>query len=231
MTVETWRSLTEIIWPSAKSASAILLALQYCRARKLDPLKRVVHIVPIYDSQRQRYVETVVPGIGEIRTTALRTGLCAGRDETKWGPEITVELGGVSLTVPEWASVTVHRFCHGHQVAFHGPRVYFVEAVMTDRDGKPNTVWRKRPRGQLEKCAEAAAWRAAFPEELGDTESAEEVNEASITEIPPPPAPAPQPSQVDRVTEKVGQKSWKFNVEEREQSRDVLIDDDPDIPF
>jgi len=36
-------------------------------------------------------------------------------------------------------------------------------------------MWAKRPRGQLEKCAEAAALRRAFPEEIGNEYAAEEV--------------------------------------------------------
>ena len=39
----------------------------------------------------------------------------------------------------------------------------------------PNHVWERRPDGQLEKCAEAAALRRAFPEELGNEYTAEEM--------------------------------------------------------
>ena len=36
-------------------------------------------------------------------------------------------------------------------------------------------MWKQRPYGQLEKCAEAAALRKAFPEELGNEYAAEEM--------------------------------------------------------
>jgi hypothetical protein len=39
----------------------------------------------------------------------------------------------------------------------------------------PNSMWAKRTRGQIEKCAEAGALRKAFPEELGNEYSAEEM--------------------------------------------------------
>jgi hypothetical protein len=39
-----WRVLTDAIWPAAKTAESVMLALEYCRARKLDPFKRPVHI-------------------------------------------------------------------------------------------------------------------------------------------------------------------------------------------
>ena len=35
-------------------------------------------------------------------------------------------------------------------------------------------MWQKRPRGQLDKCAEAAALRGAFPEEIGDEFTSDE---------------------------------------------------------
>ena len=75
----------------------------------------------------------------------------------------------MELTYPEWASVTVYRIVKGLRVAFAGPQVYWTETYATrSRDDKsPNEMWGGRPRGQLDKCAEAAALRAAFPEEVG----------------------------------------------------------------
>jgi hypothetical protein len=49
-----------------------------------------------------------------------------------------------------------------------------MEAFASTKDGSPNSMWQKRPRGQLDKCAEAAALRAAFPEELGDDPTSDE---------------------------------------------------------
>jgi hypothetical protein len=55
--------------------------------------------------------------------------------------------------------------------------VYWVETYATIKrgDDTPNEMWETRPRGQLEKCAEAAALRAAFPEEVGGDYIPEEV--------------------------------------------------------
>ena len=54
-----WSVLVDAIYPNARSAESVVLALSYCRARKLDPMKRPVHIVPMWNSQAGRYVETV----------------------------------------------------------------------------------------------------------------------------------------------------------------------------
>src|SRR4051794_4134726 len=79
-----WRTLVEAIFPSAKTAEAVLLALDYCKVRNLDPFKRPVHIVPMWsqtaNSGRGGYVETVWPGIWEMRATAFRTKQYAGMD-------------------------------------------------------------------------------------------------------------------------------------------------------
>src|SRR5215469_12180557 len=66
-----WRALIDAVWPAASTADAVALALSYCRARHLDPFKRPVHIVPIWSREQRRMVESVWPGIGELRTTAF----------------------------------------------------------------------------------------------------------------------------------------------------------------
>lgn len=187
----SWRALVEAVFPTAKTTEGVVLALSYCKARRLDPMKRVVHIVPIWDSQKKRYVETVWPGIGELRTTAMRTGLYAGCDECEFGPEVERKFEGivgggdnqrrveVVVKFPEWARVTVYRMVGNSRCAVPGPRTYWTEAYASQgKSGVPNDMWQKRPRGQLEKCAEAAALRRAFPEEIGNDITVDEVQDA-----------------------------------------------------
>lgn len=173
----SWKALVEAIFPNATSTESVILALSYCRARKLDPFKRNVHIVPIWNKELRRYIDTIWPGIGELRTTAFRTGEYAGRGKTEYGPDLTTKVGSLELTFPEWAQVTVARMVKGHKVEFAGPRVYWLETYATVKrdDDTPNDMWANRPRGQIEKCAEAAALRAAFPEEVGSDYIPEEV--------------------------------------------------------
>lgn len=172
-----WRVLTDAVFPAAERPESIIMALAYCRARNLDIFKKPVQIVPIYDRKRGGMVDTVWPGIAELRTTAMRTGSFAGFDDTEYGPMIDSELSGVKVSYPEWAQCTVYRLIAGQRVAFVGPKTFWIETYATaKRDTKaPNSMWAKRPRGQLEKCAEAAALRRAFPEEIGNEYAAEEV--------------------------------------------------------
>lgn len=177
---DQWRVLTEAIFPSAKSADSIALAISYCRARNLDVFKRPVHIVPMWNSTLRREVETVWPGISELQVTAARTKAWAGMDEPVWGPMTTKTFKGrvkrgdewvdatETVTFPEWCSVRVWRIVGNERCGFAEP-VFWEEAY--SRQGKsdlPNAMWLKRVRGQLHKVAKAASLRAAFPEEVSD---------------------------------------------------------------
>lgn len=180
-----WRVLIDSIWPGAKTVDAVCLAISYCKARSLDPFKRPVHIVPMWNSAIGEEVETVWPGISEVRTTAARTGEYGGADETVFGEERTHTFEGkdrkgnvrkVEVTFPTWARITVYRIIKGVRVPFPGPRVVFMETFSWWRGVPvPNERWARAPYQMLEKCAEAAALRKAFPEEMGADLTAEEM--------------------------------------------------------
>jgi phage recombination protein Bet len=181
--LNTWKVLTESIFPSAKTAEGILLAVRYCQARGLDVLKRPVHVVPMWSRALGREVETVWPGINEVQVTASRTGQYAGIDPAKFGPDVTRTFSGrakteggwrdvqVEVTYPEWAEVTVYRLVNGIRCPFSEP--IFWEETYSRAGGAssevPTAMWIRRPRGQLLKCAKAASLRAAFPEESSYT--------------------------------------------------------------
>lgn len=177
VTKAEWKALVEAVFPLATSTNSIVLALSYCKARKLDPFKKNIHIVPIWNSQLNKMVDTIWPGIGELRTTAFRTSQYAGRGDTLFGPDVTEKVGSVEITYPEWAQVTVQRMVGTQVVSFAGPKVYWKETYSSAKrnDATPNSMWLRRPRGQLDKCAEAAALRAAFPEELGNEHIDDEI--------------------------------------------------------
>lgn len=186
-----WRVLCESIFPNANTAESVMLAVEYCKARKLDILKKPVNIVPMWSAKLSRYVETVWPSINEVQVTASRTGAYAGMDEPKWGPDITKEFKGVqkgnvgetviSLTFPEWCSVTVYRMVEGQKCAFTEP-VYWLENYSSiGKTELPNEQWKKRPRGMILKMAKAFSLRAGFPEEGEHT--AEEMEGKTIEEV------------------------------------------------
>jgi phage recombination protein Bet len=206
----TWRVLTDSIFPSAKTADGIALAVRYCQARGLDVMKRPVHVVPMWSKSQGREIETVWPGINEVQVTAARTGEYAGIDPPKLGPDVIRTFSGraktedgwreitVEVTYPAWCEVTVYRLVNGERCPFT-EAVYWEETYSRAGGASsevPTAMWVKRPRGQLIKCAKAAALRAAFPEE--GTYVAEEMEGKVIEpeELPakqdqPRPEPAP----------------------------------------
>lgn len=182
ITAFEWQTLTTSIYPGAKPES-ILSAVAYCRARKLDVLKKPVHIVPMRVSVKQadgksrdEWRDVIMPGINELRTTAMRTGEYAGHSKPEFGP--VVEVYGAA--VPEYCDVVVYRMMRGERCEFPH-REYFREACATKRDSDTgrvylNAMWSRRPIGQLTKCAIAGALRDAFPEEIGNEYAAEEMH-------------------------------------------------------
>ena len=175
-----WTTLQNSVFPGAKDES-ILLAVDYCKARKLDILKKPCHIVPMSVTDattgNKNWRDVIMPGIYEQRITAFRTGQMAGQDEPVFGDTVTFR----GIEAPEWCRVTVYRFINNERCAFSHTE-YFSEACATTKEGKPNSMWSKRPRGQLAKCAEAGALRKAFPDELGGVITADEVNEEPINQ-------------------------------------------------
>jgi phage recombination protein Bet len=186
----TWAVLADSIFPNAKTPEGVILAVRYCQARGLDVMKRPVHVVSMWSTALGRYVETVWPGIAEVQITAARTGLWAGLDSPRFGPELTKTFTGtvkrddkwtdiaITVTFPEWAETTVYRMVNGVRCPF-SEMVFWEETYA--RQGRaevPNEMWQKRPKGQLLKCAKAASLRAAFPEEAGYT--AEEMEGKAI---------------------------------------------------
>lgn len=212
-----WKALVEAIFPNATSTESVILALSYCRARKLDPFKRCVHIVPIWNKDLRRYVDTIWPGIGELRTTAFRTSEYAGRDDARFGDDVERTFTGMvgkrgqerqvskTVTFPQWSQVTVYRIVKGQRVAFAGPKVYWLETYATlGHDNEvPNDMWEGRPRGQIEKCAEAAALRAAFPEECGGDYIPEEVERGGARSPITVDSTATPPKQLDALTDQL----------------------------
>ena len=182
-----YSALKNSIFPGASDES-IALAHDYCAARKLDIMKKPCHIVgmSVKDAKSGKYEwrDVIMPGIGELRITAQRTGEYAGQDAPVFGPMIEVEIGKKKVQAPEWCTMTVYRVISGQRVAFHHTE-FFDEACGTTKDGDLNSMWTKRRRGQLAKCAEAGALRKAFPEESGGIITAEEVEGEEMRDVTP----------------------------------------------
>lgn len=167
--------LQSSLYPGA-SVGSIKMVLGYCKAAGLDPMKKPVHIVPMWDSKTKSMRDVIMPGVGNYRTDAARTGEYAGITEPEFGPDTTESLSGTTITFPLWCRVTVRRRGAGGAVAEFTAREFWKENYATaGKDtSAPNAMWKKRPYAQLAKCAEAQALRKAFPE-AGSQPTADEM--------------------------------------------------------
>lgn len=192
---ELMEVLQSSLYPGASPAS-IKMVLGYCKASGLDPMRKPVHIVPMWDSKAKQMRDVTMPGIGLYRTDAARTGEHVGTDDPVFGPMVEYELSGSKVTVPEWCKVTVYRLKNGMKCAFTATEYWIENYATAGKDSAaPNTMWKKRGRGQLAKCAEAQALRKGFPE-VGSQPTADEMEGKTLDMGPAevvPPAPAHYP--------------------------------------
>lgn len=193
-----WRTLTMALYPGAKKES-VLLAWDYCRERRLDPLTHPVHILPIEIKVGATFEwrDTIVQGITGLRITAQRTGEYRGFDgPAVYGPDETI----AGVVAPAWCDLTLLRGDKNSSRFDRYPvRVYFAEVVATKAGGHANARWTRAPRQMLEKCAEAAALRRAFPDEIGSDHAFEELDgQRAIDAVPAADVPTlPKPAAFD----------------------------------
>jgi phage recombination protein Bet len=149
----------------------------------LDPFTR-----QIYAIKRSGKV-THQTGIDGYRSVAERTSQYAGSDEATFED---CDCGVEPKGHPRVARVVVHRvMASGHIV----DQVGIARWHELYQPGEETFMWRKMPRNQLAKCAEANGLRIAFPRVLGGVYITDEMQgaptiEGTATELPPTPRPA-----------------------------------------
>ena len=182
--------LQSSLYPGA-AADSVRMVMQYCAAARLDPMQKPVHIVPMSVKNTQtghsEWRDVIMPGIGLYRIQADRSGTYAGISAPEFGPDKTgafTDKNGnrVNVVYPEWCRIVASKMVDGRIVEFTAQE-YWLENYASDssKSDAPNRMWRKRPRGQLAKCAEAQALRKAWPE-VGAAPTAEEM-EGKIIDV------------------------------------------------
>lgn len=193
-------ALKTSLYPGASDES-VDMVLAYCQAAGYDPMKKPVHIVPMkvstgrkdangWDIKETR--DVVMPGIGQYRTDAVRTGQYAGCSEPEFGPTKTLAFKRErwvdgpnnsrqkryveeSIEYPEWCRVTITKIVGGVERQFTAKEFWLENYAEKGDDGAPNSMWEKRPFAQLAKCTEAQALRKAFPETVSAAPTADEM--------------------------------------------------------
>lgn len=222
-----WNTLKETLYANATDKS-VMMVLDYCKAAKLDPMQKPVHIVPMWDKDTKAMKDTIMPSIGLYRIQAARSNKYAGLSEPIYGEIINttfikIDKNGnkedVNISYPEWCKVTVKKLVGDNVVEFTA-KEYWLEnyAKTNSKSTAPNTMWANRPMGQLAKCAEAQALRKAFPEIVTQQPTAEEMEGKTLKNKEEVNGAKSLYKRVEEATEKikeVGEIEEKISVENK----------------
>ena len=152
------------------------LFVETCNQLQLNPFARQVYAVKRYDRKESREVMSIQISVDGLRLLAQRSGEYEGQTKYEWcsadGKWVDVWLD--ETKVPAAARVGVHR--RGFQEPLYAVAKWSSYAV----DGSP--LWAKMPDLMLAKTAESLALRRAFPAELSNLYSPEEMGQAGIAE-------------------------------------------------
>lgn len=168
----------------------------------LDPFMRQIHAVQRWDPQLERKVMSIQVGIDGYRLMAERSGVYKGQEGPFWCAEDGVWRDvWLASTAPLAAKVVVWRT--DKPLPFVATALWssYVQTVK-HKDGSfgSNAMWSKHGPGQLAKCAEALAFRKAFPIEIGGAAHVDEelefidaqaVESKPVFVAPPPPQGPP----------------------------------------
>jgi len=136
------------------SDGELMFFMLYCKQHGLDPFSKQAHLLKTKSGPQ------VCLGIDGMRIRAAQSGEYGGQDQ----PAFELDPKGAVLA----CKMTVYRLVQGQRVPFPA-----ISWMAESRGTSP--IWSQRPRGMLEKCAEAKALRKAFPERCGGFFTPEEM--------------------------------------------------------
>jgi phage recombination protein Bet len=171
---EQLETVKSVLAPDLNDQELQLFAMVSQRLR-LDPFIRQIHAIKRNSRQGPRL--TFQTGIDGFRASAEETGEYRGSDEPEFGPTVAQPFAH-----PEWAKVTVYRQYENGDVRGQSHTVYWNELYPGDAEG---FMWRKMPRNQLAKCAEAGAFRKAFPKRFVGIYTPEEMQQGDVIDVTP----------------------------------------------
>jgi phage recombination protein Bet len=168
------------LMPRGSSDDELSLFIGIAQRLDLDPFVQQIRAIrrTEYNTETKRYDEkiSIEPGIDGLRKVGHDTGEVEAQLGPYWcGPDGGWRDAWLEDFPPAAAKFGVLR------KGYREPRwavAHWREYRQTKRDGSTTRMWTDRPAGQLAKCAEALAWRAAFPKQLGGVYTTDEMAQA-----------------------------------------------------
>lgn len=190
----------------------------------LDPFARQIYMIGrnTYDARTKQWAtkQTIQTGIDGFRLIGRRAADARKEQVSVLAPQWAHSDGSWrDVWVPAWGTPLGARVTIERNGSPFTAVALFDEYKQTKRDGGLTQMWAQRPAGQINKCAEALAWRMAFPQDLSGIYVEEEMQQADNN----PAAPSTGTSK-SRLAEKL-RPTEPVDVTDAE-----VIDDDAPFP-
>ena len=180
----------------------LALFIAQCQRTGLDPFSRQIYAIQrqVFDPKLNRKVSRMVTqvSIDGLRLIAERSGIYAGQMGPFWcDPSGEWTEVWSSPVYPFAAKVGILRKDFSEPLF----SVAYWSEYCPMYDGKPGTMWSRFPTLMLAKCAEALALRRAFPQDLSDLFTSDEVIHLDRLGVDTGSSPLSIPVQPDPTTD------------------------------
>src|SRR5690606_15891082 len=147
------------------------------------PFARQIYMIgrKTFDQRQDRWVvkQTIQTGIDGYRLIGRRAADRARQSISVGAPEWAREDGTwVPVWSAQWGTPMAARVTIKRNGEPFTAVALFDEYKQVKRNGDLTQMWAQRPAGQIAKCAEALAWRMAFPQDLAGVYVEDEMQHA-----------------------------------------------------